>query len=172
MSDKIDDFANQITTARWRVAGLRRHASEAVVPAADLLPATLEELNVAFEELQTAQDELLHQQSELDSTRERVEAERRRYQELFDFAPDAYLVTTANGAIREANHAAAALLGIPQNALVGTLLPLFVADYARRAFRRDMSQLRHVQGPQRWEVLMRPHNGAAFTAAITVVPVR
>jgi PAS domain S-box-containing protein len=172
MSSKIDDFASQIETARWRVAGLQRHAGEALVSATELLPATFEELNVAFEELRTAQDELLHQQSELTSTRERVEAERRRYQELFDFAPDAYLMTTATGAIREANLAAAGLLGISQNALLGMPLALFVADYARRAFRRDMRQLRHMDGPQRWEVPMQARNGASFTAAITVVPIR
>jgi PAS domain S-box-containing protein len=172
MDGKIDDFARQIETARWRVAGLERHAGEALVPATELLPVAIEELSVAFEELRAAQDELLHQQSELSSTRERVEAERRRYQELFDFAPDAYLVTSATGAIREANQAAAALLGIAQSALYGTPLALFVADYARRAFRRDMGQLKHMEGPQHWEVPIQKHKGASFTAAITVVPIR
>src|SRR5262245_36643353 len=126
MNGKFDDFARQIETARWRVAGLERHAGQALLPANELLPVAFEELNVAFEELHAAQDELLHQQSELASTRERVEAERRRYQELFDFAPDAYLVTTANGTIREANRAAAVLLGMAQSALSGTPLSLFV----------------------------------------------
>jgi PAS domain S-box-containing protein len=172
MKGKVDEFARQIETARWRVAGLERHASEALLPANEVLPAALEELHVAFEELRTAQDELLHQQSELASTRERVEAERRRYQELFDFAPDAYLVTTTTGAIREANCAAATLLGMAQGALLGAPLALFVADYARRAFRRDMGQLKHMSGPRRWEVPMQRHKGASFEAAITVVPIR
>src|SRR5262245_40017761 len=86
MNGKFDDFARQIETARWRVAGLERHAGEALLPV-EALPVAFEELHVAFEELRAAQDELLRQQSELLSTRERVEAERRRYQELFDFAP-------------------------------------------------------------------------------------
>jgi PAS domain S-box-containing protein len=172
MKGKIGEFAHQIETASWRVAGLERHAAEGLAPAVELLPAALEELNVAFEELRTAQEELLHQQSELASTRERVEAERQRYQELFDFAPDAYLMTTATGAIREANWAAAALLGMAQDALIGTPLSLFVAEYARRAFRRDMSQLKHMEGPRRWEVRMQQHKGASFEAAITVVPIR
>jgi PAS domain S-box-containing protein len=172
MNSYIDRLLRQVATARWRVAGLERHAEQALVSPIQLLPVAFEELSVAFEELQTAQDELLHQQSELSSTHEQIEAERRRYQELFDFAPDAYLVTTANGAIREANLAAAALLGVTQSALVGTPLALFVADYARRAFRRDMSQLRHRAGPQHWEVRIQPHTGGVFIAAITVVPIR
>jgi PAS domain S-box-containing protein len=172
MKGKIDEFVHQIETARWRVAGLERHVAQTPAPATELLPAALAELSVAFEELRTAQDELLYQQSELATTRERVEAERRRYQELFDFAPDAYLVTTATGAIREANRAAAALLNMAQSTLLGTPLALFVADYARRAFRRDIGQLRHMEGPQRWEVAMQKHKGAVFVAGITVVPVR
>ncbi|CAA9401470.1 hypothetical protein AVDCRST_MAG94-5938, partial [uncultured Leptolyngbya sp.] len=48
-----------------------------------------------------------------------MEAERQRYQELFEFAPDGYLVTDAQGKIQEANLAAARLLNIEQRFLVG-----------------------------------------------------
>jgi PAS domain S-box-containing protein len=171
MNGKIDDFVRQIETARWRVAGLERHAAEALSTGDELLPPVLQELTVAFEELQVAQEELLHQQSELASTRSRVEAERQRYQELFDFAPDAYLITSANGVIREANRAATALLGMSQTTLVGTPLALFIADYARRAFRRDIKQLGHMAGPQHWQIRMQPHKSPAFEAAITVAPI-
>lgn len=43
------------------------------------------------------------------ATRQTVEAERQRYQALFEFAPDGYLVTDANGRIQEANCAIAIL---------------------------------------------------------------
>jgi PAS domain S-box-containing protein len=172
MDGRFDDFAHQIETARWRLAGLERRAGDVLAPAEELLPIAFEELNVAFEELRAAQDELLRQHSELVMTRERVEAERRRYQELFEFAPDAYLVTTATGAVREANRAAAELLGIAQGVLLGTPLALFVPDYARRAFRRDTVQLKRMEGPQHWEVPLQKHKGAIFVAAITVVPIR
>jgi len=42
-----------------------------------------------------------------------VEAERQRYQDLFEFAPDGYLVTDAQGMI-QANRAAAKLLNAKQ----------------------------------------------------------
>jgi PAS domain S-box-containing protein len=167
-----DEFARQIETARWRVAGLERHAGEVHTHSEEWLPNVFEELHVAFEELRVAEEELLQQNNELMTTRERVEVERQRYQDLFEFAPDAYLMTTTNGTIREANRAAAALFGIPQRSLVGMSLSLFVVDYARRAFRHDVSRLRHVDGPQEWEVRLQPHHGASFEAAITVVAIR
>jgi PAS domain S-box-containing protein len=167
-----DEFARQIETARWRIAGLERHAGEVHAQSQEWLPNVFEELHVAFEELRVAEEELLQQNNELMTTRERVEAERRRYQELFEFAPDAYLVTTANGTIREANRAAVALLGVPQKSLIGMSLSLFVVDYARRTFRHDVGRLRQVDGPQEWEVRLQPHHGASFEAAITVVAIR
>ena len=53
-----------------------------------------------------------------------LEEERQRYQELFEFAPDGYLVTDALGVIREANRAASELLGIRAEFLRGKPLSL------------------------------------------------
>ena len=167
----LEEFARQIETARWRVAGLERHSIHKL-PDPEILASTFEELSVAYEELRVAEEELRHQNESLLTTRERVEAERRRYQELFDFAPDGYLTTTATGTIREANHAAATLLGAPQRSLVGTPLALFVVDYARRAFRHDFQRLRQVDKPQHWEVRMQPQKGSPFDAELTIAPVR
>ncbi|MFL5802535.1 MAG: ATP-binding protein [Roseiflexaceae bacterium] len=171
MNGKIGDFARQIETAHWRVASLKRHAGESLSPAAELLPSAFEELQAAFEELRVAQEEMLQQQRALLATRAQVEAEQQRYRDLFEFAPDAYLVTTASGMIREANRAAADLLGMPPPRLVGSPLALFVADYARRAFRNDVRRLRQATGPQRWELIMQAHGGAPFDAALTVAPI-
>src|SRR5438874_1033859 len=55
-----------------------------------------------------------------------IDAERERYGELFDFAPDAYLVTDTDGKILEANSAAGRLLGVPPRHLDGKLLVSFV----------------------------------------------
>ncbi|MBW4453691.1 MAG: EAL domain-containing protein [Nostoc indistinguendum CM1-VF10] len=73
----------------------------------------------AFEELHTAMEELLTASEELKLTRAAVEKERQRYQDLFEFAPDGYLVTNAAGIILEANYTAATLLGVHQKHLVG-----------------------------------------------------
>ncbi|HJZ89861.1 MAG TPA: PAS domain-containing protein, partial [Gemmataceae bacterium] len=70
-----------------------------------------EELTVTLEELRITEEELRRQNEELASAQEVILAERQRYQELFNFAPDGYMVTDANGVIHEANLAAADLLG-------------------------------------------------------------
>ncbi|MEP1080144.1 hypothetical protein NDI52_32795 [Leptolyngbya sp. PL-A3] len=75
-----------------------------------VLVTALEELQAVLEELQASETELHYQNQALLDTRQAVEAERQRYQELFEFAPDGYLVTDVNGKIQEANCAIAALL--------------------------------------------------------------
>ena len=94
----------------------------------------LVELSIALEELQVAEEELRQQNEELLAARQMAEMERQRYQDLFDFAPDGYLVTDPQGVIREANRVAAILFQVPQGFLIGKPLLLFVAPEDRRDF--------------------------------------
>jgi PAS domain S-box-containing protein len=113
----------------------------------------------AREELRVAEGELREQNEELAATRASLEAERQRYVDLFEFAPVAYLVTDLNGAIREANRPAAALLDMPQSLLVGKPLVLFVASKERRDFRRRMLAVARGGGePQAWDLCLLPRN--------------
>ena len=52
---------------------------------------TVEDLRVALEELRVAEEELRQQNDALASTQVALDIERRRYQELFELAPDALL---------------------------------------------------------------------------------
>ncbi|MBC1297038.1 diguanylate cyclase, partial [Nostoc sp. UCD122] len=117
----------------------------------------------AFEELNTAIEELLTASEELKVTRAEVEKERQRYQDLFEFAPDAYLVTNIVGTIQEANHAAATLLGVNQKYLVGKPLILFIAQQDRQFFR---SQMNNFQELLNWELNLQPRGGKPFPAMI------
>ncbi|HBY80229.1 MAG TPA: PAS domain-containing sensor histidine kinase, partial [Cyanobacteria bacterium UBA11148] len=49
------------------------------------------------------EEEVRLQNEELIVARQAIEAERQRYRELFEFAPDGYLVTDIYGLIQEAN---------------------------------------------------------------------
>lgn len=80
----------------------------------------LEELEVMWEELQ-GQAELLQKESE-------------RYQEFFDYAPDAYLITDAGCSVREANRAALELLQTGKASVLGHPLSEFVAEPDRTGF--------------------------------------
>lgn len=108
-----------------------------------LLTAAFEELRVTLEELQVAEEELWQQQEELETARHLVEAERQRYQDLFEFAPDGYLVTDPAGTIQEANRAAALLLNIAPQRLIGKPLSVFIPPEERRVFRDHLTRLCH-----------------------------
>jgi len=74
----------------------------------------------ALQALQEAhQTEMQAQIEELRHSRREIEAEMRRYVELYDFAPTGYLTLDRAGEIRQANLAAAELLGLPRGNLVG-----------------------------------------------------
>src|SRR5688500_3844073 len=56
-----------------------------------------EVLNITLEELRTAEEKIRTQNEQLAAAYDVIAAERQRYQELFHFAPDGYLVTDEHG---------------------------------------------------------------------------
>lgn len=136
------------------------------------LKAVCKELHTTLEELQSVHKELQEQNEELAAARQVLLSERQRYQELFEFAPDGYLVTDAEGVIQEANHAAAILLNAGQQSLVGVPLVIFVAEKERRSFHSQLTPLRQVDRVKDWEVSLIPRNGQPIDAALSVALVR
>ncbi|MBD2041942.1 PAS domain S-box protein [Microcoleus sp. FACHB-672] len=136
----------------------------------EVITEVLEQVNVSLEELKVAREQLTVQNEQLSITREQLERERQRYKELFEFAPDAYLVTDDNGTIREANYTAAVLLCVSQRFLVGKPLSIFVAETQRRDFRLRINQLKvgELERLREWELRMQPRRGDSFEVAITV----
>ena len=165
----IKQFAQQIEDWHWRLAKLQASLSSLVQ--SDLLQATFEEFKIALEELNVAQEELYQHNEELVITRQTVEAERQRYQELFEFAPDGYIVTDAEATIQEANRAAARLLNVSQNLLVGKPLVIFLTEEERLTFFSKVTELRFCYQVQEWEVRLQPRRSAPFNAALTVAAV-
>ena len=85
-----------------------------------------------------------------------MEVERQRYRDLFEFAPDGYLVTDALGVIREANHAAVSLLNVPQHFLVGKPLVIFIVESERQVFRTNLTELQQMDWCNEREVRLQP----------------
>ena len=132
-----------------------------------ILSEVFQDLSITLEELQVADEELRQQNEELVLARQHAEAERQRYQELFDFAPDAYLVTDKAVHIQEANHAAT-LLAVPKHRLRGKPFILF-ADLAEQQVFYD--HLRHLSQPgevSSWEMRLRPRHAPPLDVAISV----
>jgi len=125
-----------------------------------------EALQRTLEEVELAERELAQQNEELIVAREALEVERHRYRELFELAPDGYVISNAQGIVEEANQAAAALLNASAVALRGKPLAVFVAPPGRQAFR---SLLREVAAAgrrvQNYELQLLPRPAAAAPAA-------
>jgi len=185
-------FARQLETCGQRLAELYQQAQaefpERFGPDApketSLALEALEELQVALEELRVAEAELYQQNQEMVAAHEAAEMERQRYQDLFEFAPDGYLVLGPEGTIREANSAASRMLSVSQQYLVGKPLVIFIVKEARRGFYTQLRRLFQGQGLsscQEWEVQLQPRSRPAktggssvkqaFDAALTVAPV-
>ncbi|MHC5935467.1 EAL domain-containing protein [Nostoc sp.] len=124
-----------------------------------------EELQQTLEELQVVSEELRQQNEELITARGKSELQQQRYQDLFEFAPDGYLVTNNLGIIQEANNAAATLLCVSQKTLVGKPLIVFIAQQDRQIFRAKISNLQPLQD---WEIYLYPRGGTPFPASIRV----
>jgi PAS domain S-box-containing protein len=117
--------------------------------------------------------ELREQSDELAAARRALEAERERYRQLFEAAPVAYLVTDPVARIREANRAAAELLGVEQRFLAGKPLAAYVASSDRWVFRSMVNRLQRGQDERVTDrpVRFRRRNGEVVAAAVTVEPV-
>ncbi|RCJ38487.1 hypothetical protein A6769_08760 [Nostoc punctiforme NIES-2108] len=153
---KADGFNQQIDKLCSQIQGLLNCYGTKLNSQQEMITDAYEELNTAMEELLTASEELK-------VTRAAVEKERQRYQDLFEFAPDGYLVTDINGTIQEANHVAATLLGVQQKYLVGKPLILFIAQQDRQYF---SSQINNLQEILNWEIHLQPRRGKPFPANV------
>src|SRR5258708_15488225 len=113
----LDHFTRRLATL------VADSAADATRPP-EMLSAELAE---ALEELRVAAEELQRQNALLDQAAGEVVHQMQRYRELFDFAPDGYLVLDANGVIQEANLAAAELLRVDAGELIGKPLVVLTA---------------------------------------------
>lgn len=167
-----DKFAQLLQNVRWRVAEMQGHPNESSLQQQNLLLAAFEECQTTLEELYVAEEELRQQNEELAATHEALEAERQRYQDLFEFAPDGYIVTDTKGTIQEANSAASRLLNVSQQFLVGKPLELFFDSEVHQTFLSKLIQLRFSNRVQEWEVCLHPRKSGFFNAALTMTAVR
>jgi PAS domain S-box-containing protein len=136
-----------------------------------LLTATIEELRARAERLHAATDDLAAQNEQLRAAREALEDERARYRELFALAPDAFVLTDANGWVVEANDRAAAFLGVRGDSLVGRSLSDFLEPPSRPAFRGELLALSESGGRRGTELRFTPREGPTLDVDATVAAV-
>jgi PAS domain S-box-containing protein len=120
-----------------------------------------------------AREEALRRRvEELEERYQEAQAGMARYRELFEFAPDCYLVTDLAANVLEANQAATVLFRRPRAFLVGKPLPFLLAREARPDFYTRLARLA-VQLPSvaAWEAALPTVDNAARVVALAVTVV-
>ncbi|WP_414517242.1 PAS domain S-box protein [Nostoc sp. PCC 9305] len=168
----IEKFIQRTEVLHKRLADLYETASVLPWISPDLLPQAFKELYNTSKIVQLAAEELDQQNEELIKTRNWLEAERQHYQDLFELAPDGYLVTNTEGIIQEANLTAAKLLNVSKHFLVGKPIVNFVLLEERQQVRNELIQLSQSDRVRELLVRLQQRYGEFFDAALTVTVVR
>jgi PAS domain S-box-containing protein len=163
----------RIQTALERLRELAKRLDAVPSPSADAdVVGLVQEVAALLQEARRSSLEVEAKNRELLHTRRSLTAQRRRYRELFDFAPDGYLVTAVDGRIEEANRAAAALLRTPRARLLRRPMADFVAEADHEALRGLLAQVAEAGPPRQRELQLLPKDGAPLPAAVSVTAVR
>ncbi|MGB3205597.1 MAG: helix-turn-helix domain-containing protein [Crinalium sp.] len=163
-------FADQLDGLYRRINEL--YAKSGLHNSSELLPAAFKELATAAEELQVTIEELQHKNQEILDVYKTLEFERQRYQNIFDLAPQAYLVTDPSGIILEANSAAANLLKIAQKFILGKPLASFILDQQRSSFCSELVALQKSDRQPEYFLSMQPRSGQNLDVALTLKTIR
>lgn len=125
---------HEIEDLRWRLSALFQRA-DLEGGSRELASEALEELTVVIEQLQSRNEELVVSQGALDE-------QTQRYRDLFETVADGYLITNAQGIIREANNPACELFGKRRSSVIGKPLATFVDRADRGAFYAQLDRIR------------------------------
>jgi len=133
-------------------------------PDLSTLPTT--ELQKLFHELQVHQIELEMQNEELLRAQRELGESLNRYQDLYDFAPVAYVTLDTKGIVREANLTAVGLLGVDRKLLIGKPFSPFVHELDYSAYYLQLMRVLETREKQTCELRMVTKNGDLFHALL------
>lgn len=108
---------------------------------------------------------------QLQAAQAELEIERARYRDLFESAPEAYLVTDPAGRIVEANRAAERLLNRARNELLGAPLADLLAGHERVPVEMMLARLEYLESISDWDLDF-CRDEVEFAAAVTVSSTR
>jgi len=177
MSNEL--YRRQIQAIHQQMAILHRYIKqsslshlEQVAEVMEEIAAALGNLQLIYEEMQTNLETLaIFEQESTQLDRQAID-QWRHYYNFFQFSPDAYLITDANGLIIEANQAIATLLNVSQNYLIRRPLVVFISQSDRQAFRTKLNQLSGVSEVQNWAMNLCPKQGEPFVALLKIAIAR
>jgi len=112
----------------------------------------VEDVRKLVEELHVHQVELEIQNDELRSMQCELEQSRKKYSDLYDFAPVGYLTLSEEGRIVEANLTAAKQLGIERSLLIGKPFNLYAAENYREELHLHLRRVFNTKQPHTCEI--------------------
>ncbi len=118
----------------------------------------MEDVRKLAEELQIHQVELEMQNEELRSIQWELEQSRKKYSDLYDFAPVGYLTLSEEGRIVEANLTAAKQLGTERSILIGKPFNLYAAENYRVELHLHVRKVFKTKQPHTCEIKLNGRN--------------
>jgi PAS domain S-box-containing protein len=162
MDVNAGEFSRRLTRAREWVELLGQQMGS------PLAGETYEELRRSMEELRVAEEDFRQKTQVLLTAHRELERERGRYQQLFHFAPDAYLLTNLRGIVREANRSAAQLFGTEPERMIGKPIARYVAKEDRDRVNAEIARWQTEPAAQTLEVRLQPQSAPAFDAMVAL----
>ena len=137
-----------------------------------LLAEALESLSTTLEETHVLSENLATQHMRLEASEKALSIERQQYFELFNLAPEGYIVTDERGLIRQINLTAATLLNRRQRACMGKPLVILIAPQSRRYFYALLNDLQQGIALQNIDLCLQNAKGQVLHTDFTVAVVR
>jgi len=164
-----DDLGQRIEAARQQLELLKQQVHGTTDK--PLSVEALEKIATSIEALVAAANEL-RRQNDVVTTDQVAEKNRRFHQQMFESAPDGYLMTDRAGSIREANQAAAAMLHVNHDSMIGESLHAFVVEGDRQVLHHQMTQLLNQDRVvSHWTIRLQARTGDAILTQLSVGPV-
>ena len=127
--------------------------------------------NEIVHELRVHQIELEIQNEELREAQIKLEDSRRKYFELYNFAPVGYFTLDEKGIILDVNLAGAGLLGVERSNLNKIALINFIASEHRQMFYQHLKKARETGNKQITEVKYLKKNNDYFYSHMETLPI-
>ncbi len=171
MALHLDIFSQQFDQAQQQLAQLLQQAEQCDGPKS-LLTQALDQLTNALEETHVLSEELAEQFNQLQSAQLSLTAERQQYFELFDLAPDGYIVTDTQGIIGHINQTAANRLNRRQRSSMGKPLAVMIAQADIHDFYKLLNQLQTGQALRQIKLRLQPYQKPSLHASFTIAPIK
>ncbi len=160
-------------TLKDKFADLRKREEKMIdtVPDHTAWTQSFKETWELIQELQIHQIELEMQNKELRRSQSELEAARKKYSDLYDFAPTGYFTMSEEGLILEANLTGARMLGVERRDLKGSRFTHFITPDTQDIFYLHRKKLIETKRNQSCELRFLRKDDSEFWVQLACVPV-